>query len=359
MNKNIAIILFDITSPSGTERAVANLANLLTEYGNYKVSIVSINSHDEGKCYYELNPEIKIKHLGIEKANLFLRTFSYIKLIFSMRRFVKLNNIDITISTAHSHNCLSLFYGHNAKKIACEHSNFAACPIYSRIIRRLVYPLLDKVVVLTPSDAKHYYGIIKKDKLAIIPNSLSFTCDTPSLLSNKRIIAVGRLVKLKGYDMLVKIAKELKSSIPDWHIDIFGEGEEHGNLLSLMKEYDVSDFVTINPVTNDIKKELLNSSLLVLTSKREGLPMVLLEAKACGLPIVSFNCPEGPADVIENEKDGFIIVPNDIDGFANKVIELAKSPNKLKSFGTEAYSNAQKYHPQNIFLLWNSLIESL
>lgn len=358
MNKNIAITIFDITSPSGTERAVANLANLLTEYGNYNVSIVSLYSHDGGKCYYELNSKIKIKHLGIKKTNLFFRLYSYIKLIFLMRNFIKSNNINIIFGTTHAQNCLSIFYNKNVKKVACEHMGYDACPTISSFIRRICYKHLDKTVLLTRSDYKKYH-FIEESKKCVIPNSLSFECKSPSTLDKKRIIAIGRLTYQKGFDILIKIAVLIKKDLPNWKIDIFGEGEDYINLIKMIHDYDLKDYVFINSTTQNIKKELLDSSIYVMSSRYEGLPMVLLEAKACGLPIVSFNCPEGPADVIVNGKDGFIIESNDINGFANKVVELAKSPFTLSSFGSVAYKNSQKYCAENIYKMWNTLLESL
>ena len=244
------------------------------------------------------------------------------------------------------------------KKVACEHMSYEACPLISKKIRKFCYPRLSAIVLLTNADAKHY-KFIEQSKLFVIPNSLSFIADEPAKLENKRIIAVGRLTEQKGFDILMSIAQIIKDEIPDWHIDIFGDGEDKSKLLELISEKKLESFVTINPPTKNIKEELLSSSLFVMTSRWEGLPMILLEAKACGLPIVSFDCPEGPADVIRDCEDGFLIECGDISALSEKIILLGKNQELRKQFGMMAKQSSNKYTASSIFIKWNDLFNSL
>lgn len=358
MKKNIAILIGDISRSAGTERAVTNLSNMLVKYGEYNVTILSCFSSENNNPYYELEDKVNIVHYNLSKDSLVNRFSSYINIIEKTNKIIKEKSIDILLGTTHALNCLMICMSRKVKKVACEHMSYDACPLISKKIRKFCYPRLSAIVLLTNADAKHY-KFIDKSKLFVIPNSLSFVVDAPAKLENKRIIAVGRLTEQKGFDILMSIAQIIKDEIPDWHIDIFGDGEDKSKLLELISEKKLESFVTINPPTKNIKGELLASSLFVMTSRWEGLPMILLEAKACGLPIVSFDCPEGPADVIRDCEDGFLIECGDISALSEKIILLGKNQELRKQFGMVAKQSSNKYTASSIFIKWNDLFNSL
>lgn len=358
MKKNIAILIGDISRSAGTERAVTNLSNMLVKYGEYNVTILSCFSSENNNPYYELEDKVNIVHYNLSKDSLVNRFSSYINIIGKTNKIIKEKSIDILLGTTHAFNCLMICMSRKVKKVACEHMSYEACPLISKKIRKFCYPRLSAIVLLTNADAKHY-NFVDKSKLFVIPNSLSFVADEPAKLENKRIIAVGRLTEQKGFDILMSIAQIIKDEIPDWHIDIFGDGEDKSKLLELISEKKLESFVIINPPTKNIKEELLASSLFVMTSRWEGLPMILLEAKACGLPIVSFDCPEGPADVIRDCEDGFLIECGDINALSEKIILLGKNLELRKQFGLMAKQSSNKYTASSIFIKWKDLFNSL
>ena len=358
MKKNLAILIGDISRSAGTERSVTNLSNMLVKYGEYNVTILSCFSSENNNPYYELEDKVNIVHYNFSKDSLVNRFSSYINIIGKTNKIIKEKSIDILLGTTHAFNCLMICMSRKVKKVACEHMSYEACPLISKKIRKFCYPRLSAIVLLTNADAKHY-KFIEQSKLFVIPNSLSFIADEPAKLENKRIIAVGRLTEQKGFDILMSIAQIIKDEIPDWHIDIFGDGEDKSKLLELISEKKLESFVTINPPTKNIKEELLSSSLFVMTSRWEGLPMILLEAKACGLPIVSFDCPEGPADVIRDCEDGFLIECGDISALSEKIILLGKNQELRKQFGMMAKQSSNKYTASSIFIKWNDLFNSL
>lgn len=204
-----------------------------------------------------------------------------------------------------------------------------------------------------------YISLLPEKKRFVIPNSLSFTCDTPSNCENKRIIALGRLDSQKGFDYLLQTAVKLKQAIPDWHIDIFGDGEDETMLKDLARKLQVNDFVTFNPPTKEVIKELCNSGMYVMSSRFEGLPMVLLEAQECGLPIVSFDCPEGPSEIIHEGEDGFLVPLADTDALAERIITLAKNEEMRKEFGRNAKINCKQFSPERVGEMWMDLINKL
>lgn len=355
---NIAILIGDISRGAGTERAVTNLANVLVESGSYVVTVISLYSSDGSQCYYPINHSVDVVHLGFARSGMAKRLIVYIKFVHSVNAIIRDKHIDVVLGTTHALNSLLFFMSRKAKKIACEHMNYAACPKISSRIRRIIYPRLDAVILLTNADAKHYDFITPKKKW-VIPNSLSFTCDNPAKLDSKRIIAVGRLTKQKGFDLLVKAAVLIKKEIPDWHISIFGEGEEKEELLNAISSFGLGDFISIHEPTKEIQQELLNSSMFVMSSRHEGLPMILLEAKACGLPIVSFDCPEGPAEVVRHGEDGLLVEPENVEKLAEAVVSFAKNTERLKAFGKKAFENAKLFSSENVFDKWKELFDSL
>jgi len=354
--KKIAIIVFDITKRAGTERAVCNLANLLTESKKYSISIISIYS-TLGEASYNINNNIKIYHLGlplyknkIARLRLYGLLFKKAKTIFNE------NNIDIVIGTTHGINCGLFLFGKIVKKVACEHLNYLAAPISSRIVRRIIYSFLDAVVVLTASDAKNY---LFHKNVKLIPNSLSFIPDKQSKLLNKRILAVGRLTYQKGFDLLINTISIIKNECNGWELVIIGSGEEEDRLKIKIKDLNLEDIIKIFPPTDNIMQEYLKASVFVLSSRFEGLPMVMLEAQSCGLPIVGFDCPEGPAEIIHHNEDGLLVKNGNIEELSRAILCLIQNQEKRIQFGKKALLNVQKYKPGNIFKLWDDLITTL
>lgn len=352
----IAIVINDITKSAGTERAVTNLANSLINYFN--VYIISISS--SGGNYYSLNDKIKCIHLAMVNVprNYVKKSFYYLHLMKAIRRIINEQDISFLLGTTHAINTILPFMviKTNTNAIGCEHMNYMAAPKISRIFRVIMYRFLSKVVVLTNDDKKHYNFISKK--VVVIPNSLSFVSNIYSELSLKRIIAIGRLSYQKGFDMLLDVALKLKPSVPDWSINIFGDGELKDLLSEGIKQRELGNYVFIKPPTNNIKKEYLDSSIYLMTSRWEGMPMVLLEAQSFGLPIVSFSCPEGPATIIQDNKSGFLVNPGDIDNMVNKLIKLTSDISLRKVMGQEAVKNSQNYKPQLIVKKWLELLKN-
>jgi glycosyltransferase involved in cell wall biosynthesis len=354
----IAIVVFDITKMAGTERAVCNLANMLILNSNKYVPVIISISSIRGNAQYDLDKNIVIHHMGLNLSK------SKIKRLFEYRTFVKncrkiclSENIAILLGTAHGLNIFLPFIKNKLlKTIASEHMNYMAAPFFSRAVRRIIYPLIDAVVVLTSSDAKNY---AYHKNVKVIPNSLSFIPEKRADLTHKRILAVGRLTNQKGFDMLIEAVSLIKSQCDGWEVKIIGSGEDEEHLQRQIDRLHLNKLVTISQPTKDMINEYINASIFVLSSRYEGLPMVLIEAKSCGLPIVSFNCPNGPAEIVNNNEDGFLVARNDISQLANCISELITNQKKRIIFGNKAIENGKKYDPANINVLWDNLFCSL
>lgn len=353
--KTIGILIADITQGHGTERAVTNLSNILIDSG-YTIYIFSSNSTDGGG-YFELNKLVKVIHLGINFRNYRgLRKFVPYKLLY--KQLLKYRDqlaIDCFIGTYFTFNIILPFVK-KVRTIGCEHFNYNHANSIQKIIRRIFYKKLNKLVVLTESDAKHY-KFINKNNLSVIPNSASFS-DNGILpkYSSKNFIAVGRLCYQKGFDMLIDSCNLLQKKSTNWKLRIVGEGEDYKLLEERIKEYKLQNNITIIQPQKNIIALYKDSCAYVMTSRFEGLPMVLIEAQTCGLPIISFDCPEGPADVVKDGRNGLLIDKNNIVDFADAMYNLVTNSELCKKYGVAAYEDSHRFSTEYIKSRWLEIL---
>ncbi|KCY84447.1 glycosyltransferase, partial [Acinetobacter baumannii] len=169
--------------------------------------------------------------------------------------------------------------------------------------------------------------------------------------NNKQIVTIGRLTDQKNYIHLLQAWKKIYQSIPDWQLNIYGEGEHEEMLQDYIKQHSLKN-VSLKGSTSNVKEVYEQSSFFVMSSKYEGLPMVLIEAQSFGLPIVSYNCPYGPSDVIRDSKNGFLVEDQNVEELAAAILKLALSPQLLEQFSQSSLLNAKKYQPEQILKIW-------
>lgn len=352
--KTISIIIQDISRGNGTERAVTNLVNSLCAYGDYKVHIISCCSSQSDSPYFELDGTVTVHHLGISLT----RKRNCIRIKCAVEKICDESKTDFLLGTTHALNSvMACVRVRGLKKVACEHMVYAAAPFYSRLARRLAYPRLDAVVLLTNADAGHY-GFIDQKKRYVIPNSVPQT-EESAACENKIMLAVGRYTRQKGFDMLIRAFAMVHRRIPGWTLRIVGQGEDEGLLRSLIQENSLEDKVELVPPTKDIKAEYLRAGMFVLSSRWEGFVLVLTEAKDAGLPSVAFNCPEGPADILRDGRDGFLVEPGNMEEFGERIVRLANDDGLRKEFGRAAKEDIKRLSPESVFALWDRLFGGL
>lgn len=216
----------------------------------------------------------------------------------------------------------------------------------------------DKFVVLTNED-KGYWGQLPN--IEVIPNAAMHIGNKYSDSTAHRIIAVGRLDYQKGFDRLIEawalIQKHKKYK--DWNLDIFGQGEWHDMLQQMIERHGLHDNTHINRPTRDIGTEYAKSSLLVMSSNYEGFPMVMIEAMACGLPVVSFDFKCGPKDIIKDGINGLLVPNGNIDALAQAMIKIMDNDTYRKELSLNARQVVSTYSEDTVMAKWISLFNSL
>ncbi len=213
---------------------------------------------------------------------------------------------------------------------------------------------LDQFITLTKQDRLLWTEL---NNVQTINNPLSFFPDRISQCKNKQVIAAGRYVPEKGFDLLIEAWSLVEKKHPDWILQIFGDGDRK-SLENIILKNNLHNCY-LKHSTTDIESEFTNSSINILSSRFEGFGMVIVEAMACGVPTIAFDCPCGPKDIINNLKDGILVKSGDINELAEKICFLIENEEIRKEMGINARKNAERFKIEHIAEQWRLLFEEL
>ncbi|WP_059008620.1 glycosyltransferase family 4 protein [Streptomyces specialis] len=244
-------------------------------------------------------------------------------------------------------------------RVGQEHMNLGTHRPDLRAAIARWYPHLDAVAVLTGRDRDDYLRLAPGTRVVRIPNAVHSLDQKPSTCANKIAVAAGRLRPQKGFDLLIPAFGQAVEAYPDWQLRIFGTGNKQPRLRRLIEEHHLYNHVFLMGRTDEMDEELAKASMYVLSSRYEGLPMVMIEAMAHGLPVVSFDCPTGPSDVITDGKEGLLVPPGDVDGLAAAMRRLMGDEALRAEMGDAALATVQAYGPEAIRERWTELFEAL
>lgn len=353
----VTILINDITLPAGTERAVVNLANNLAGHG-HEVEIVSVYTRS-GESFYALGQGVSLTHGGLRLLPSAARRFATMVpavICMAARRRSRL-----LIGTNHAVNialAVSKRLGLGAGHIACEHVVYEAAPRYARGLRRRLYPGLDRVVVLTVADENQYRRLDHLENLSVIPNELPFWPAAPSTGDTKRMIAIGHLAERKGFDLLIDAVADVLRSEPEWSLVIVGEGEAKAALQQQIARHGLDDQIRLMSPTRNVEGLYLSSSIYLMSSRSEAFGMVLIEAQACGLPIVAYDCPSGPGEIV-TPGSGFLIPMGNSLAYGKAVRRLIADQDLRRHMGANARKAAVRYTSETVYRQWERILESL
>ena len=214
--------------------------------------------------------------------------------------------------------------------------------------------LMDAVVFLTAQEKSFWPEL---SNVHVIPNPLVLKPKDVSTCQAKQVIAVGRYVPQKGFDLLIEAWSIVNACYPDWVLKIYGDG----NPVELQDQIDrlnLTESCKLKPSTTVIEEKYCDSSIFVLSSRYEGFGMVLVEAMACGLPSIAFDCPSGPSEIIRDGIDGFLVENGNVKEMAKRICNLIKDDLLRKEMGERAQLNSARFHMENIAAQWKDLFES-
>lgn len=376
----IVYITHGTFNSAGMERTLVIKANYLADKLGHEVVIITTDQRGR-PSYYQLSDKIKCIDISINFDAYYHQTM--LKRIFSFlgkqsqckrRLNVLLQELQADVVISLMSRILSflpkikdgsrkVFEYHFSRNVREQLFGSPQIGLFEKLIYRTRAKTeyrhiqkLDAFVVLTHEDAL-LWGDLKN--LTVIPNASSFYPESQAALDNKIVITVGRLEPQKGYDYLVDVWKPVAEQHPDWKLEVYGDGKDYELIYNQITEANLQDSILIKKPTSEIEKKLLNSSIYLMTSRFEGFPMVLVEAMACGLPVVSFRCPCGPQDIINDEEDGFLIAIGDYQSMSSSLLKLIENENLRKKMGHAARVNIKRFSQDEVMSQWENLFNKL
>lgn len=233
---------------------------------------------------------------------------------------------------------------------------FRLADIYRSNRYTKIAKLFDRFVVLTEED-KGYWGDLPN--IEVIPNARPFVTSDPAVLTNKKVIAVGRYSHQKGFERLIAAWNIICREVDGWTLHIVGDGELRPILQAQIERLGLSGSIKLGKAEKDMPSVYKEASILALSSRYEGLPMVLLEAQAAGLPIVAFSCKCGPKDVIKEGLDGLLVEEGDVAMLAEKLLILMKNDTLRQQMGKAAFARSERYSEELVMKQWGDLFDGL
>lgn len=358
----IAFLLSDITNIGGIERVTTMLATEFSKYQDVEVDIISLFRGRE-KINYPIPNTINniyiTKKPNARKPHSILRIVSLLKNVKYIKNHFDTHQYDYIIAQSFPIVfILSLCKKDLSNVFAVEHVH---CRYYNKLIeyvRNKVYSRVKNIVVLTKSDKYFFDLYFSSDKTIIIPNPCDIVVKHKSKLLNKSIISIGRLEYQKGYDTLIKVFKRINKEYPDWCLNIYGDGSLRNKLYTQIMQNNLSEVIKLCGTTNDINGHLRESSFYVMSSRFEGFGMVLVEALSQGVPCVSFNCPNGPSDIIQNYKNGILVEDQNEKALYDAIKYMIEHPEERKIMGEYAVNSIDKFSTQYIVPMWINLFSN-
>jgi len=357
--------------PGGTEKVLANKANYFAEVLGYEVHIF-INDQANKDLAYHFSDRIIFHDMSINSYSkqphipLISGFFLKIKLLPIYQEKIDRIKPDVIIVTQHGIDSYIVPKLKTSAPIVREfHSSLDVIHLRSNFINNFIkrklflyqtlkrynkFDKFDYVVFLTENEKNK--SNLKTNKI-VISNMLENAFAKKEYNTKKNIISVGSMRDMgKRFDVQIRMWKKIIKKFPDWKLNIYGDGKEREKLQSYINELGLNKSVLLHGNAKNIHEKYNNADFFLLTSMAEGFSMVVIESIAHGLPVVTFDCPEGPGEIVRNNIDGFVVENNNEEELLKKVIELISDSLKREVMGNNAYIRSKDYLPENISKSW-------
>lgn len=357
----IAFLLGGFQSNGGIGRVTSIIANSLSEKENINVHTIAY-CQTKNPLLYNLSDKIS-QHALFSSSTPMVKALLFKNAIKKVRKILLEENIDVLIAAG------ALFFplaihavrGTKTKCYCWEHTNpdSTSDHKFQGWCRRYAVPRTDKMLVLTHSAEEYYHQNlhISPDKLTQIYNPIENTdSNEPYNTDSKRIIAVGRLTYQKNFDRLIRIGTHILPKYPDWSVDIYGKGEEYQLLAEHISKSGLVGRINLMGQVNDLYDRYPSYAFQWMTSRYEGFPMSLLEGATHRLPLVSFDIPTGPNEIIVDGENGFLIDKDNDDRMIACIEQLIENVDLRKKMSENAYRMVQRFSLSDIIEQWCEIL---
>lgn len=353
----------------GLERVLANKLMYFSNHTDFELHVITFQQQGKPPCY-ALPNKVQLHDLGINynRDISFLHPSNFkhsLKHFVGLKKVIKAIQPDVIVVCNYEFGFYFIpLITRKAIKIkefhSSRHFSYLERLKNKNILKKIIYKLVDYfqskynyLVLLTKDELKYF----KADNTVVIPNAIHSISSKSAELNNKKVITAGRIAPVKGFEYIISAWQLIIKKHPHWTLDIYGDGELEyvSTLKNQIETLQLKDHVFLKGATNNFESKLLESSIYVMSSLTECFPMVLLEAMSCGLPVVSFNCPNGPRNIIKHSEDGILVNYLNTSALANSLIDLMQHDTKRKQLGMQAKKNVHRFSEDCIMPLWLKL----
>lgn len=362
-DRHVALVISSLTV-GGAERVLSAMANYWAEK-NWNVSLITLS--DDSSDHYSLHPDVRRIALAVmaPSANRWAAVSNNLRRLVAIRQAIRETKAPVVIAFGEHTNVLTLLA--TVRTSTCVIVSERNDPRHHRIgaswdrLRRMTYGLADALVVQTKGLVPWALTHIGGTRIRVIENAVTVPYDhrtTPRAETGHHVVlAMGRLMRQKGFDVLLRAFASVAPSFPEWSATIVGDGEECPRLTALAEDLGISDRLSMPGFTAVPRRAMMASDIFVLSSLHEGFPNVLLEAMAYGMPVISSDCPSGPSDIIHDGVDGILVPPGDVEQLARALGQLMGDERLRLTLGKNAVAVRDRFQPEAVMAKWEALID--